>query len=166
MEYAIVYVSKTGNTKKLVDIIKKCIPGDCVYEGDVTKTENLPELVFVGSGAENGNFYPTILEFLKNSRNKNIFLFGTVRFQKTQTYYDRVIKNVKTCIYPGNKLLGEFLCQGKMPLSIKEKCEKMDRKTAKFDIDAFLKGFDETSKHPNEDDYKNFEKILSRVFPK
>ncbi|MEG0393100.1 flavodoxin family protein [Anaerorhabdus sp.] len=166
MEYAIVYVSKTGNTKMLVDVIKKCVPGECVYEGDVTKSDNLPELIFVGSGVDKGNFYPSVLEFLKNMRDKKVFLFGTAWFQKTQTYYDRIIKIVRSSVYPGNKVIGDFMCQGKMPLLIKNKCEKMDRKTAKFDIDLFLKGFDETLLHPNESDFKHFERILLTIFPK
>ncbi len=153
MKVAILYKSLTGNTKLVAEAIRDVVPEkNLVYFG--TPEDGIEaELYLLGSWTDKGNCDGELAEFVKKLENKKIAFFGTAGFGGAQEYYDTLFSRVKECIPPSNEVLGSFYCQGKMPMSVRERYVAMlrehpqDRK-----IEASVRNFDEALSHPDEED--------------
>lgn len=146
----VVYNSLTGNTKMLADTIKNVLPDN---DND--------DIVFVGFWTDKGNADSKTIEYLKLLRNKKIFLFGTCGFGGSEAYFERILTNVKGNIDSSNQIIGEYMCQGKMPQSVRERYLKMkESNNCPPNIDALIDNFDKALSHPDE---KDLEKLSQKV---
>lgn len=146
----VVYNSLTGNTKMLADTIKSVLPNN-----------NNDDIVFVGFWTDKGNADSKTIEYLKLLRNKKIFLFGTCGFGGSEAYFDRILTNVKGNIDSSNQIIGEYMCQGKMPSSVRERYLKMkESNNCPPNIDVLIDNFDKALSHPDE---KDLEKLSQKV---
>ena len=161
--YSIIYSSKTGNTKKLAEAIYNTLPqNECSYYGTVDKIDDeLSNVIYIGFWTEKGNADLLTLEFLKKLKNKKIFLFGTAGYGESEKYFEGIINNLKKNIDSSNTIIGTFMCQGKMPLSVRERYEKMrEQNNISLNIDKLIANFDKALSHPDEDDLKTLEEII------
>lgn len=165
-EYSIVYSSRTGNTKKLAATIYKVLPPDnCLYYGTVDNVKDkLSKMIYIGFWTEKGNADSLTIEFLKKLKNKKIFLFGTAGYGGSENYFRNIINNVKKNIDSSNTLIGAFMCQGKMPLAVKERYENMAKQNnSSIDIDKLIKNFDAALSHPDEEDLERLKATLKNL---
>ena len=164
-KYSIVYSSKTGNTKKLAETIYNFLPqNECEYYGAVDKIDGkLSDVIYIGFWTEKGNADSLTVEFLNKLKGKKIFLFGTAGYGESEKYFDSIINNVKKNIDSSNTVIGTFMCQGKMPLSVRERYKKMkEQNTVSFNVDNLIANFDKALSHPNENDLKTLEQIVKK----
>lgn len=146
----VVYNSLTGNTKMLADTIKNVLPDN---DND--------DIVFVGFWTDKGNADSKTIEYLKLLRNKKIFLFGTCGFGGSEAYFDRILTNVKSNVDSSNQIIGEYMCQGKMPQSVRERYLKMkESNNCPPNIDALIDNFDKALSHPDEKDLEKLSQIV------
>lgn len=146
----VVYNSLTGNTKLLADTIKSVLPNN-----------NNDDIVFVGFWTDKGNADSKTIEYLKLLRNKKLFLFGTCGFGGSEAYFDRILTNVKSNVDSSNEIIGEYMCQGKMPQSVRERYLKMkESNNCPPNIDVLIDNFDKALSHPDE---KDLEKLSQKV---
>lgn len=165
-EYSIVYSSRTGNTKKLAATIYKVLPLDnCLYYGTVDNVKDkLSKMIYIGFWTEKGNADSLTIEFLKKLKNKKIFLFGTAGYGGSKDYFRNIINNVKKNIDSSNTLIGAFMCQGKMPLAVKERYENMAKQNnSSVDIDKLIRNFDAALSHPDEEDLERLKATLKNL---
>ena len=149
--YTVVYNSLTGNTKLLADTIREVLPSD----------NDNNDIVFVGFWTDKGNADSKTIEYLKLLRNKKVFLFGTCGFGGSQAYFDRILTNVKRKIDSSNEVIGEYMCQGKMPNSVRERYLKMkESDNCPPNIDALIDNFDMALSHPDEKDLEKLSQIV------
>ena len=127
MRYAIVFSSKTGNTKLLADTLHDSLPQDaCSYFG-------APD--------------PAALH------GKKVFLFGTAGFGGSEGYFNKILKTVQKSLDRSNTLIGSFMCQGKMPLSVRQRYEAMKKQPIHMpNLDMLIENFDKALSHPDADD--------------
>ena len=158
--YSIIYSSKTGNTKKLAEAIYNTLPQNkCDYYGTVDKIDDvLSNVIYIGFWTEKGNADHLTIDFLNKLKNKKIFLFGTAGYGESEKYFEGIINNVKKNIDSSNTIIGTFMCQGKMPLSVRERYEKMrEQNNISLNIDKLIANFDKALSHPNKEDLKTLE---------
>ncbi|MDB1935120.1 flavodoxin family protein [Clostridium tertium] len=163
MKIAIVYDSITGNTKKIAEELKKEINGlNLVYFGEPQNVE--ADLYIVGSWTDKGMCSKKIIEFLKQLKNKKIAYFGTAGFGGSKEYYEKLSNRVKEIIDSSNEVLGYFHCQGKMPMSIRDRYVKLitDNPEDK-NIQVSIENFDEALLHPNYEDIINAKKWIKSI---
>ena len=161
--YSIIYSSRTGNTKKLAEAIYNVLPqNSCDYYGEVDKIEDeLSEVLYIGFWTEKGDADLQTIELLKQLKNKKIFLFGTAGYGESEKYFKNIVDNVKKNIDSSNTIIGTFMCQGKMPLSVLERYKRMkEQKSFMSNIDNLIANFDKALSHPNENDIKKLEKTI------
>lgn len=163
MKIAIVYSSVTGNTKLLAETIKNEI-GDVAYIGDAANAPTNADLYFVGSWTNRGDASKEIIEFLKKLKHKKIAYFATAGYGGSVEYYNTLFSRVKEYIDSTNSILKSFFCQGKMPLSVKERYVKMitenpDDKMLKVS----LANFEEALTHPDSEDLDNLRQWVKEV---
>lgn len=153
MKVAIVYKSLTGNTKMVAEAIASALSKEeLVYVGEPAEAIDA-ELYFVGSWTDKGNCETSIGTFLQNLNDKQVAYFGTAGFGGSQEYYDTLASRVKTQIPPSNKILGSFFCQGKMPMSVRERYVGMLQANPEDkNLKVSIENFDAALKHPDESD--------------
>lgn len=153
MKYSIIYSSRTGNTALLATKLQDILPsGDCVYFGVPDEKALDAQLIFIGFGTYKGDCDETLSNLLKKLNNKQVFLFGTAGFGKSQLYFEQILSRVKNHINDSNTVVGTYMCQGKMPMTVRSRYESMlDKQPEK--MQELIENFDEALSHPNEDDF-------------
>lgn len=167
LDYLVLYSSETGNTKQVANEIFNAIPGtskelldikDYHYDKDA-------KLYFVGFRTHKGTCDMNILSFLGSLHEKRIALFGTCGMGKNEEYFHTIVNNVSVFISDDCELMGSYICQGKMPASVKQKYEAMllSNPEESQRITAMISNYDEASKHPTDEDLVGAQSFVSRI---
>ena len=166
--YSIIYSSKTGNTKKLAEKIREVLPEkNCDYFGTEGAKALSSDILYIGFWTDIGNADPATLELLKSLRNKKIFLFGTAGFGGSEAYFQQVLGKVKESVDESNTVMGEFMCQGKMPQSVRDRYVKMKENPDHApNLDELIRNFDRALSHPDNEDLDRLEEIIRRDLEK
>ena len=71
-------------------------------------------------------------------------------FSGNDSYYEAILTQVKELIDPSNRILGSFLCQGKMPAPVRRRYEELLRQNpGDSNVRQLLENFDRAADHPN-----------------
>ena len=162
--YSIVFSSLTGNTKKLADVIHETLPkNECDYFVTIEAQVPQSKLLYVGFWTDKGNADHKTLELLSKLKNKKIFLFGTAGFGGSDVYFEKILGQVKQSIDSSNAVIGEYMCQGKMPQSVRERYVKMkENPEHPANLDMLIANFDCALSHPDMDDLEKLKKIIKK----
>lgn len=154
MDYMVLYASVTGNTKKVATEIFSALPG---MSKDMQNIEEYrgkdADIFFIGFWVDRGTLGMPVINVLSELHNKKIALFGTCGMGRGTEYYRDIEQKAKVWIPDDCEYLGMFLCQGKMPMKVREKYEisREDSREEAF-RKQMLKNFDEALFHPNSQD--------------
>lgn len=161
--YAIIFSSRTGNTRKLADTIREALPdARCAYFGEAKSADPDAEMIYVGFWTDKGTADQACLELLGRLRNKKIFLFGTAGFGGSEAYYQKILANVRTAIDASNTVVGEYMCQGRMPQAVRDRYVKMkEMPDAKPNLDALIENFDQALSHPDQEDLERLRRMIT-----
>ena len=162
MSYAIVFSSKTGNTKLLADTLHACLPQEnCCYFGTPDPAAMEADDLYVGFWTDKGNADESTLDFLKQLHGKNIFLFGTAGFGGSEEYFNKILKKVERSLDRSNTVFGRYMCQGKMPLSVRQRYEGMKKQPIHLpNLDALIENFDNALSHPDAEDLERLKQAV------
>ena len=163
--YSIIFSSKTGNTAELANAIRDALPQEnCDYFGTSEIEEPVSEMLYIGFWTDQGNADKSALELLQRIKNKKVFLFGTAGFGENEAYFQKVLNNVKSSMDESNQVVGEYMCQGKMPMQVREKYLKMRRPGNEEQVQKMLQNFDKALLHPDWKDMENAQKFVHRIY--
>ena len=162
MSYAIVYSSKTGNTKILADTLHDCLPQEgCDYFGVPDPAAMEADTLYVGFWTDKGKADESTSDFLKQLRGKQVFLFGTAGFGGSEEYFNKILKAVQKDLHSSNTVIGSFMCQGKMPVSVRQRYEAMKAKPLHIpNLDALIENFDKALSHPDAADLEQLKQAV------
>ena len=163
-QYSILFSSLTGNTKKLADAIHETLPEEgCEYFGAIKTPVPSSELLYIGFWTDKGNADNETLTLLSTLKNRRIFLFGTAGFGGSDAYFQKILGQVKQSIDSSNAVIGEYMCQGKMPQSVRERYIKMKEDPEHpANLDALIENFDCALSHPDMDDLERLKMIIMK----
>lgn len=169
MDYMVVYSSVTGNTKKVATEIFSALPGMSKDMQSMTEYRGKDaEIFFIGFWVDRGTCDISVIDMLSELRGKKVALFGTCGLGNGADYFKSIEQKVKVWIPDDCEYLGAFLCQGKMPMQVRENYEiPMEDPRQEEWRKTMLRNLDEGLFHPNEEDLvraREFvERILARV---
>ena len=150
MRYAIVYSSKTGNTRQLAEVLRSCLPSDaCLYFGPPDPQALKAQRIFIGFWTDKGSCDGETAAFLKTLTHQEVFLFGTAGFGSDSAYFNRILARVREQVPEQTAVLGGFLCQGKMPPAVRLRYEQMENPSQR---QRMLDNFDSALSHPDQAD--------------
>lgn len=151
MKYAIVYSSRTGNTRQLADALHASLPAeDCVYFGTPTPEALAADRVYVGFWTDKGSCDETVAAFLQSlPAGKEVYLFGTAGFGGSAVYFDKILDAAAANLPAGVRVAGRYMCQGRMPQAVRTRYEAMPDSPRR---QAMLDNFDAALSHPDADD--------------
>ena len=161
--YSIIYSSRTGNTRLLAEAIRESLPADlCDHFGTDEAGAVESEKLYVGFWTDKGTADEAALALLKRLKNKKIFLFGTAGFGGSEAYYQKILANVRTAIDASNTVVGEYMCQGRMPQAVRDRYVKMkEMPDAKPNLDALIENFDQALSHPDQEDLERLRRMIT-----
>lgn len=164
MEYSIVYSSQTGNTKILADALRESLSADeCAYFGVPEKADTDSSMIYLGFWTDKGTADESALTYIRSLRGKTVFLFGTAGFGGSQAYFEKIIERVKESLDESNILVGWFMCQGKMPPSVRARYEAMKSQPQHpANIDLLIENYDKAQSHPDAEDIAD---LIKAVLP-
>ena len=164
MSYAIVFSSKTGNTALLAQTLQEQLPqADCCYFGAPDAAALAADTLYVGFWTDKGKADADTLDFLQQLRGKRVFLFGTAGFGGSAPYFEKILAATRKALDGSNTVIGSFMCQGKMPPSVRERYMKMKvQPEHPENIDALIENFDRALSHPDGNDLERLRKIIVR----
>lgn len=165
MKYAVIFASKTGNTRSVANVIRETLAEDtCVCFGAWKPCAIEADVLFIGSWTDKGHFDEELQGFYSKLPHKRIALFGTAGFGGSSAYFDAIMERVKAELPKGVNVLGSFMCQGKMPIRIRKRYEQLQKEhPADEKIHAFIDNFDQALVHPNDQDLKEAQAFAEHV---
>lgn len=159
MTYAIVYDSRTGNTEALARAVAAALPeeGRLAFGrvGEVdAQAIAAAERVYAGFWTNRGDCSDDMAELLAALDGKEVFLFGTCGFGADATYFAGVAARAAVHVPESARIVGSFLCQGRMPANVRERYERQaEANPAQAPrMRQLIENFDEALNHPDEDD--------------
>ena len=104
------------------------------------------------------------MDLLEKLKNKRIFLFGTAGFGGDEEYFKEILANTKKSISGSNITVGEYMCQGKMPQTVRERYIKMKSLPNPVpNLDMLIENFDRALSHPDENDLKRLRLSVEKL---
>ena len=150
MTYAIVYSSKTGNTRLLAETIRDTLPAaDCLYFGAPDDAALRADRIYVGFWTDKGTCDADTAAFLARVTTQEVFLFGTAGFGGAPAYFDKILSAARRNLPDGAAVCGSYMCQGKMPMTVRARYEQMEDSPRR---QMLLDNFDAALSHPDEAD--------------
>lgn len=150
MRYAVMYQSKSGNTRKLAKEIYGCIYSAEKELVDIDIMTGIPQadVYFIGFGVYNGTCSMEIIDCIEAIQEGYIALFTTCGFSATKEYKEKIENEMAVWISEDVEYLGMFLCQGSVPEEVREAI--LGKLGDKEDIVKLI--FEFGSTHPDEID--------------
>lgn len=150
MTYAIVYSSKTGNTRRLAETIRDALPAEsCLYFGAPDDAALAADRIYVGFWTDKGTCDADTAAFLSRLTGQQVFLFGTAGFGGAPEYFDKILSAAQQHLPGCVAVCGSYMCQGKMPPAVRTRYEQMEDSPRR---QLMLDNFDAALSHPDEND--------------
>lgn len=155
MKIAIVYSSKTGNTKRIATSIQEIITQAELYSVEHAPTPDEFDVVIMGYWADRGNANKEAIEYMKKITGKKVAVFFTLGAypdsEHAQDCYDHGIKNFGE----GCEVLGGFRCQGAIDPALMEWMKKLPEGAPHAPNPERVKRWQDAASHPDEQDCEN-----------
>ncbi len=165
MNYAVVTSSRTGNTKQLANVIQEVLrETNMIDVREEGKEVQNADILFVGFWTDKGTCSEEVKKLLHTLEGKKIFLFGTAGFGQSQTYFDQIIERVKKEIPQSNQVIGSYMCQGKMPITVRERYIKLQKEDpTNKQYEKLIQNFDTALSHPDQQDLEGIRKKVLEI---
>ena len=162
MSYAIVFSSKTGNTRLLAETLRAALPQEeCSYFGAPAPAALEADTLYVGFWTDRGTADAAAADFLKQLHGKRVFLFGTAGFGGSEEYFGKILNAVQRSLDKSNTVFGSYMCQGKMPMSVRQRYEDMKQQPNHLpNLDALIENFDRALTHPDAEDLERLKQAV------
>ena len=160
MTYAIVYSSKTGNTRLLAETLRDTLTtGDCLYFGTPSDEALHADRIYVGFWTAKGTCATATAAFLARVTTQEVFLFGTAGFGGSPEYFDKILSAARQNLPDSVTVCGSYMCQGKMPMAVRARYEAMEDSPRR---QAMLDNFDAALSHPDAADLDHLREMVLR----
>ena len=161
MTYAIIYSSKTGNTRLLAETLRDTLPtADCLYFGEPSDEALRAERIYVGFWTDKGTCDADTAAFLARVTTQEVFLFGTAGFGGAPEYFDKILSAARQNLPDDATVCGSYMCQGKMPMAVRARYEQMEDSPRR---QMMIENLDAALSHPDAADLSHLrDAVLDR----
>lgn len=154
MKSLVVYSSRTGNTRKIAEAVAGALPGCQLYPVEEAPLPEGYDLVAVGYWVDKGMPDDKAKKYMEQIKNCNVALFGTLgAWPDSEHAAHCKVQGEALLTDPaqGNKVLGTFLCQGRVDPAVVAMMQKMANSGHPMTEERRAR-LEEAAKHPDEED--------------
>ncbi len=161
MKYAVLYQSKSGNTRLLAEEIFNSINSEEKEIYDIDEGNEIPkaDVYFVGFGIHNNSCSMDIVECMESIGIGKLALFVTCGYIPTDKYKEKLEKNLEVWLPEEAEYLDMFLCQGNVEF---DRRQIMISQMPHLE-DKLRQVFSMGCSHPNEDDLRAVSDFATRI---
>lgn len=124
--FAIVYASRTGNTKKIAEAMyEEAQDSFDIYDAKDNPDLSSYEFIIFGYGVDKGSPYTTCLPLMQSIENKTVALFHTLGAEAMSPHALSCAANGGQSLGRGNYIVGYFSCQGAIDPKLIERMKQM-----------------------------------------
>lgn len=154
-KYAIVYSSKTGNTKKVAEAMAQVRPDEFVVL-DAKENPDLSQYEFItfGYGVDKGAPYKNCQELMGTIKNKSVALFHTLGADPKSNHSMACAANGGSCLGEGNVIINYFACQGAIDPNLIAMMRKMPKNSPHAATPENEERWAKAASHPDDGDLK------------
>jgi Flavodoxins len=168
MKMAVVYSSKTGNTKKVAEAILDVMPqGTDIFPVTEAPSPDDYDFMALGFWVDKGQPDKAMEKYMATVRGPSLGLFGTLGAWPDSEHARDSMEKAKAMV-DGNEVLGTFICQGKVDPKLLAAMAKMPEAQQAHPMTEERRArIEEAKKHPDEADclaaQKSFTEILAKL---
>lgn len=158
----LVYSSVTGNTRMVAEAIGEALPGEvAVFPVQDAPPAEGYDFVALGFWAHKAGPDPRMARYMETVRGQTVAFFGTMAAYTDSPHAQKVIARAEELL-AGNRILGSFLCQGKLaPGRLERRMRGEGGHPMTEERRARLL---EAAKHPDAADLRNAGEAFQRFF--
>ena len=162
---AVIYWSGTGNTQAMAEAVAEGAKNAGAQadlfsvsdtSADAAAAYDKLALGCPAMGAEvleESEFEPFFTELEGRLSGKKVALFGTAGFGGDPDYFNMLLENVKKLLPSDAVYLGGWMCQGRMPGSVRARfAAQLEQDPENANAKRMLENFDRALSHPDEAD--------------
>lgn len=169
MKSLIIYSSRTGNTKTVAEAVSEVMPNATIAPvSDAPHYQDF-DVIAIGYWVDKGLPDTKILEYFKTLKNTTVILFGTLGAYPYSDHAKDCMRKAEALLTESdlnNKVLGSFLCMGKVDPKILEAMAKMPEMAQHPMTEERKQRIEEAKKHPDETDLANAQTFVKELLGK
>lgn len=161
----LVYSSVTGNTRMVAEAIEAALPGDVAVfpVRDAPPAEGY-DVVALGFWVHRAGPDPRMARYMANVRGQNVAFFGTLAAYPDSPHAQKVVARAEELL-TGNRILGSFLCQGKLAPGRLERRLRGEDGSGNHPLTEERRArLLEAARHPDATDLRNAGEAFRRFF--
>ena len=162
MKMLVVYSSKTGNTRMIAEAVHSVMPeGTTISPVETAPAPEGYDFIALGFWVDKGQPDHSMSEYMDRVHGTRVGLFGTLGAWPDS---DHARESMQKAIerVADNKVLGTFLCQGKVDPKLLAVMARMTDNPHPMTAERKAR-IEEAAKHPDETDCVNARKIFSGI---
>lgn len=156
MKIAVIYSSKTGNTKKVAEVIAMAFPDST----DLIDVENYKDcynydFIFMGYWIDKGTANMEAQKVMRQIKNKEVAIFATLGAYPDTEHAKQSLVGGASCFGENTKVVASFICHGAIDPMVIERMRKMPKGGPHAPTAENEKRWATAAKHPDEEDLEN-----------
>ncbi|HML45503.1 MAG TPA: flavodoxin family protein [Clostridia bacterium] len=155
MTYAVVYSSRTGNTRAVAQAVAASLPGCLLLPVEDSAAALACDVLFVGGWIDRGTFDEKTRAFLEALSGKRVALFLTLGAYPFSKHALETQLKVWNLAAEQNEVLGCFACQGKLSPVLHDKFKSLPPGHPHALTPQRLQRYEEAAGRPNPADLQN-----------
>lgn len=167
MKIAVIYSSKTGNTKKIAQAIHQALPQDTQFHA-IEKAPDPSEfdLIFMGYWVDKGTADGKAINYMKTITNQKVATFSTLGAYPDSDHGKTSLVNAVTCFGENCKVVDQYICQGAIDPKFIEWMEKLPKDHSHAPDEMRRKRWAEAASHPDQNDLDHAATFAKQVLAK
>lgn len=166
MKTLVVYSSLTGNTKKVAQAMAEVLP-ECTLVAVEDAPASVEEYDFVAAGywVDRGMPDARTRTWLESVKNANLVLFGTLGAWPDSEHAKECMAHGESVVMEpvrGNRVLGSWLCQGRIDPKVLEVMARMAGNVHPMTEERRAR-IKEAEKHPDEEDCRRAQDFVRQA---
>lgn len=165
MKTLITYSSLTGNTKKVAEGIYKIAPSNSL----IARIEDYIDpsdfdYILVGFWVDKGTADKKAIRYIERLEGKKVGIFATLGAYPDSEHAKDSLKRTRKLIELKNEVVAEFICHGKVDPKLIERFKNLPAGNPHALTDERKKRHEEASKHPDERDIINAQRVFKKLW--
>lgn len=164
MRGAIVYSSKTGNTKKIAETIKSIDPERFeLFSVEDNPDPDIFDFIFMGFWVDKGTADTKAIEFMKKIKSKKVAVFMTLGAYPESDHARSSLEKGLENLGESCTVIDKFVCQGAIDPKLISWMEKLPKEHPHAPDKARRKRWLDASTKPDNDDFKRAKEFAENV---